>query len=58
VVERLPDSARGTAGHGSTGGAGALRAGVPDTGHRPAEDNRRTVEDSRRTAEDNRGDDQ
>jgi dUTP pyrophosphatase len=58
VVERLPDSARGVAGHGSTGGAGALQAGVPDTGHRPAEDSRRTVEDSRRTAEDNRGDDQ
>jgi dUTP pyrophosphatase len=30
VVELLPESARGVAGHGSTGGAGALRAG--DTG--------------------------
>jgi len=35
LVERLPDSARGVAGHGSTGGAGALEAG-----HRPATDNR------------------
>jgi len=35
VVERLPDSVRGLAGHGSTGGAGAL-----DDGRRPAANNR------------------
>ena len=35
LVERLPDSVRGVAGHGSTGGAGAL-----DAGRRPATDNR------------------
>jgi len=35
MVERLPDSARGAAGHGSTGGAGAL-----DAGYRSATDNR------------------
>ncbi|HEV2887145.1 MAG TPA: dUTP diphosphatase [Jatrophihabitans sp.] len=29
AVERLPDSARGAAGHGSTGGAGALAGGAP-----------------------------
>lgn len=35
VVERLGESARGAAGHGSTGGAAALRAG-----DQPAADNR------------------
>ena len=30
-VEDLPDSARGTGGHGSTGGAGALTSGTPPT---------------------------
>ncbi|HEX8768206.1 MAG TPA: dUTP diphosphatase [Jatrophihabitans sp.] len=29
LVEQLPESARGAAGHGSTGGAGALRDGDP-----------------------------
>ncbi|MDQ1721167.1 MAG: dUTP pyrophosphatase [Pseudonocardiales bacterium] len=47
VVELLPDSARGAAGHGSTGGAGALRAGWPADDR--SADNR---------SADNRGDDQ
>lgn len=40
VVERLPDSARGAAGYGSTGGAAALLAGNLRTGDLPAADNR------------------
>lgn len=41
VVERLPESARGSAGHGSTGGAAALvTGGPPMTDSRPVADNR------------------
>ena len=38
VVERLPGSERGTAGHGSTGGAVALRAGEPATADNRGDD--------------------
>ena len=38
VVERLPESARGVAGHGSTGGAAALLAGDLPAGDLPAGD--------------------
>lgn len=55
VVERLPDSARGGAGHGSTGGAQALAVPVPSNDPVPAND---SVPANDTVFANNRGDDQ
>lgn len=56
LVESLPDSARGPAGHGSTGGAGALRASDPAADEDLAAERNPTANNS--PAANNRGDDQ